>query len=168
MAMYACQLWSKYTQTSMKHLRAAYKNATPKTHYIPRNVSVRPHQVSHCVRTFDALLRNNLYLFFIGCALLIFIQLFCSITSYVWCFSQTFIFPQLIVIQRSCMMETKCSSCSWIGSVFASYQYCFCVVKKRVGNVYTWIIQKEMLLKCFAPLNVGHVQNRFCNALLCG
>jgi len=25
-------------------------------HYIPRNVSVRPHQVSHCVRTFDALL----------------------------------------------------------------------------------------------------------------
>jgi len=33
-------------------------------HYMPRNVSVRPHQVSHCVRTFDAVLRNNLYQFF--------------------------------------------------------------------------------------------------------
>jgi len=55
----------------------------------------------------------------------------------------------------------------WNVSVFASHQYCFCVVKKCVGNVYTRSIQKEMLLKCFAPLNVGHVQNRFCNAL-CG
>ena len=34
---------------------------------IPRNVSVRPHQVSHCIRTFDAVLRNNLYRFFIRC-----------------------------------------------------------------------------------------------------
>jgi len=36
-------------------------------HYIPRNVSVRPQQVSHCVRTFNAVLRNNLYRFFIRC-----------------------------------------------------------------------------------------------------
>ena len=65
--MYACQLWSKYTQTSIKRLRAAYNNAYRTVHYIPRNVSVRPHQVSHCVRTFDAVLRNNLYRFFIRC-----------------------------------------------------------------------------------------------------
>jgi len=43
--MYACQLWSKYTQTSMKRLRAAYNNAYRIMHYMPRNVSVRPHQV---------------------------------------------------------------------------------------------------------------------------
>ena len=67
MPMYACQLWSKYTQTIMKRLRAAYNNAYRIMHYIPRNVSVRPHQVSHCVRTFDAVLRNNLYRFFIQC-----------------------------------------------------------------------------------------------------
>ena len=58
MPMYACQLWSKYTQTSMKRLRTAYNNAYRIMHYLPRNVSVRPHQVSHCVTTFDAVLRN--------------------------------------------------------------------------------------------------------------
>ena len=40
-------------------------NAYWMMHYIPRNVSVRPHQVSSCVRTFNALLRNNLYRFFV-------------------------------------------------------------------------------------------------------
>jgi len=68
MPMYACQLWSKYTQTSMKRLRARYDSAYRIMYYIPRNVSVRPHQVSHCVRTFDAVLRNNLYRFFMRCA----------------------------------------------------------------------------------------------------
>ena len=33
------------------------------------------------------------------------------------------------IIQRSCMIETKCSSCMWIVSKFASHQYCFCIVK---------------------------------------
>jgi len=66
--MYACQLWSKYTQTNMKRLRAAYNNAYRIMHYIPRNVSVRPHQVSYRVRTFDVVLRNNLYRFFMRCA----------------------------------------------------------------------------------------------------
>jgi len=51
----------------MKRLRAAYNNAYRIMHYIPKNVSVCPHQVSHCVRTFDAVLRNNLYRFFIRC-----------------------------------------------------------------------------------------------------
>ena len=51
----------------MKRLRAAYNNAYRIMNYIPRNVSVRSHQVGHCVRTFDAVLRNNLYRFFIRC-----------------------------------------------------------------------------------------------------
>ena len=49
----------------MKRLHAAYNNAYRIMHYIPRNVSVRPHHVNHCVRTFDAMLRNNLHRFFI-------------------------------------------------------------------------------------------------------
>ena len=34
-----------------------------------------------------------------------------------------------MIIQRSCMVETECSSCSWVVSVFGSHQFCFCVVK---------------------------------------
>ena len=67
MPMYACQLWSKYTQTSMKRLRIAYHNAYRVMHYIPRNARVRPHQVSHCVSTFDALFGNYLYDFVRRC-----------------------------------------------------------------------------------------------------
>jgi len=60
--MHACQLWSKYTQTSMNRLRIAYSNGYQiNMHYILRNVSDRPHQVNHYVRTFDALFRNYLY-----------------------------------------------------------------------------------------------------------
>ena len=67
MPMYACWLWSKYTQASMKSSRAAYNNAHRIMHYIPRNVSVRQHQVTQCVRTCDALMRNNLYQLFARC-----------------------------------------------------------------------------------------------------
>jgi len=77
MPMYACPLWSKYTQTSMKCLRVAYNNAYQIVHYIPRNVSVRSHQVSHCVRTFDA--KKQLVSIFY--TMHIFIQLFYSIAS---------------------------------------------------------------------------------------
>jgi len=67
--MYAYQLWSKYSQVNVKHLRAGCNSAYRIMHYIPRNVSVRPHQVTHYyARTFDSLLRNNLYRFFILCA----------------------------------------------------------------------------------------------------
>jgi len=61
MPTYAWQLWSKYTHASRKRLRAAYNNAYRIMHYIPRNVSVRPHQIRHRVMIFDAMLRNNLY-----------------------------------------------------------------------------------------------------------
>jgi len=93
MPMYACQLWSKYTQTSMKRLRAAYNNAYRIMYYIPRYISVRPHQVSHCVRTFDAVLSNNLHRFFIRCTSSA--NFFIRSLQIVWCFLQIFIFPQL-------------------------------------------------------------------------
>jgi len=35
MPIYACQLWSTYTQTSMKRLRAAYNNSYRLWNYIP-------------------------------------------------------------------------------------------------------------------------------------
>ena len=125
MPMYACQLWSKYTQTSMKRLRAAYNNAYRIMHYIPRNASVRPHQVSHCVRTFDAMLRNNLYRFFMRC------------TSSSNFFIRSLQMPDAFYkssffLNYSTLLygdQIKCSSCPWSVSKFASHQYCFCVVK---------------------------------------
>jgi len=125
--MYACQLWSKYIQTSMKRLCAAYNNAYWIMRYIPRNVSVRPHQANHCVMTFDALLRNNLYQFFIIYDAYLH-PTFCSIASNVLMLFTNLHFSS--IIQRSCMMETnKCSSCWWIVLVFVSHQHYFCVVK---------------------------------------
>jgi len=105
MPVYACQLWNKYTQTSMKRLCAAYNNAYRIMHYIPRNVSIRSHQVSHCVTTFDAMLRNNLYRFFIRC----------TSSSNFLCdrFKCLMLVANLhfsSIIQHSCM-ENKCSSC---------------------------------------------------------
>ena len=43
MPMYACQLWSKYTQISMTRLHATYNNAYRIMHHIPRNESVHSH-----------------------------------------------------------------------------------------------------------------------------
>ena len=123
MPMYACQLWSKYRETSMKHLSAAYNNAYRIMHYKPRNVSVRPHQVSHCVRTFDAVLRNNMYRFFYDAHL--------HPTFSFDRFKCLMLFTNLhfsSIVQHSCM-ENKCSSCPLIVSEFASHQSCFCVAK---------------------------------------
>jgi len=61
-------------------------------------------------------------------------------------------------------MATNCSSCWCMVSVFASQQYCFSVVKgKDVCAMCTTQPYKrqEVLIKCFAPLKVGHVQTRF-------
>jgi len=142
MPMYACQLWSKYTQTSMKRVRAAYNNAYRIMHYIPRNVSVRPHQASHCVRTFDAVLRNNLYWFFIRCT---------SSSNFLFdCFKCLIPFTNLhfsSIIQRSCTVETECSSCSLVGSVLTFHQYCFCVVKICGHCVHTK--HKKKSKKCW-------------------
>ena len=43
------------TQRLVTSLRITYNNAYRILHYIPRNASVRPHQVNHCVRTCDVL-----------------------------------------------------------------------------------------------------------------
>ena len=100
--------------------------------YIPRNVSVRPHQVSHSVRTFDAVLRTNLHRFFIRCAS----SSNCFIQSLQLsdAFYKSSYFLNFLL---SCMVENKCSSCPWIVSVFESHQYCFCVVKICVDCVHT-------------------------------
>jgi len=50
-----------YTQSSIKCLCIAYNNGYQIFYYISRDVHVRPHQVTHFVTTFDALIRNNLY-----------------------------------------------------------------------------------------------------------
>ena len=78
MPMYACQLWSKYTQTSMKRLRAAYNNAYRIMRYTPRNVSVRPHQVSQCHGLWCRAKKQLVSIFY---TMHIFIQLFYSIAS---------------------------------------------------------------------------------------
>ena len=52
MPMYASQLWSKYTLTSMKSLRIAYNNLSYRImYYIPRNVGAHTRQVNHNGRT---------------------------------------------------------------------------------------------------------------------
>jgi len=110
--MYACQLWNKYTQTSMKRLRATYNNAYRIMHYISRNVSVRPHQVSHCVTTFDAVLRNNLHRFFIRCT---------SSSNFLFDrFKCLMLFTNLhfsSIIQHSCMEKNAAVVCELIRSL---------------------------------------------------
>jgi len=115
-------------------------------HYILRNVSVRPHQVSHCVRTFDALLRNNLYRFWVGLRCASYPTFLFDRFKCLMLFTNLHFFS---IIQRSCMMENKCSSSWWIVLVFASHQYCFCAVKRCGGNVYTRSIQVRNAAKAF-------------------
>lgn len=58
--MYACQLWCKHTQASIKRLRVAYSNAYRTLDYIPMNVSVHYHEFMNFIRIFVASIRNNL------------------------------------------------------------------------------------------------------------
>jgi len=146
MPIYSCQLWSKYTQVSMKRLRAAYNNAYGIMHYISRNVSVRAHEVTHCVNTFDALLRNNMYRIFIQCAhlhlTLLFDRFKCLMLFTNLRFSST--------VQSSCMMETNCSSCWCMISVFVSHHCCFCVIcsSKKKKMCVQCIQTKHTKSKC--------------------
>ena len=125
MPMYACQLWSKYTQTSMKRLRAAYNNVCRIMHYIPRNVSVRLHQVSHCVTTFDAVLRNNLYRFFMRCASSsnFFIRSLQMSDAF---YKSSFFLNYSTLLCGGDQMQL---SVNCFGVCVSSVGYCFCVVK---------------------------------------
>lgn len=67
MSMYACQLWEKYRQGSINRLRIAYNNAFRILHNLPKHYSVREHQVSCHITTFDALLRKSSYAFMTRC-----------------------------------------------------------------------------------------------------
>ena len=90
------------SETSMKRFYVACNNAYRIMRCIPRDqLSVRPYQVSHFVRTFDALLRNNLYRFFICCAISSnflydrFNFLYDRFKCLMLLFLQIFVFPQL-------------------------------------------------------------------------
>ena len=124
-------------------------------HYIPRNVSVYQHQVSHCVRTFDAVLRTNLYRFFI--------RYTSSSNFFIRSLQMSDAFHKSAYFLNYSMLlygGDKCSSCPWIVLVFASHQYWFCVVKVCGHCVHIKRNKKkklEVLGKTFAPLKVGHV-----------
>ena len=60
-------LFAVYLDELSIQLGSARVSVRLKCECSPINVSARPHQVSHCVRTFDAVLRNNLYRFFKRC-----------------------------------------------------------------------------------------------------
>jgi len=111
MPMYARQLWSKYTKTSMKRLRAAYNNAYRIMHYIAypemlvfahTRLAILSRPLMPCWKTicidfvYDARLHPT-FLF--------------DRFKYLMPFTNLH-FPS--IIQRSCMMENKCSSCWWI------------------------------------------------------
>jgi len=66
--VYSCQLCCNYTWSSMKYIRVSYKHICRILHYFPRNVSFGQHQATYFVRTFDSLIRNNLYAFVQRCA----------------------------------------------------------------------------------------------------
>ena len=72
------------------------------------------------------------------------------------------------IIQRSCMVENECSSCSWVVSIFASHQYCFCVVTICGHCVHT---KHKKSKKCCESVLLSRLdthQHRLCDALLYG
>jgi len=95
-------------------------------YYILRNARVCPHQRNHCVKTFCALLRNNLYRIFKRC-----VSSKCLIVSNVWCFYRSSFF--LNFIYRPYITVTTWSSCWGVDLVHASHQYGFCVETKTFG-----------------------------------
>jgi len=126
MPMYACQLWSKYTQTSMKRLRAAYRLT------MPTELCITCPEMLVFAHTRLAIVSGPL----MPCWETTCIDFLCDahlLPTFLFDhFKCLMLFRNLhisSIIQRSCMMETKCSSCPWSVSVFASHQYCFCVVK---------------------------------------
>ena len=96
-------------------------------HYIPRNESVRPHQVSHRVKTFDTLLKNNLYRFLQRCA--------SSSNSFIRSVQMhdAFYKSSSFLIYLTFMYDGDqliYSSCWCVGPVYVSHQYCFSITTK--------------------------------------
>jgi len=62
-------------------------------------------------------------------------------------------------------VEVSCSSQCWSGAnTYSEMLYCVTNHFCALVNDYIFVV----MIKCFAPLHVGHVQNRLCNALMCG
>ena len=68
-------------------------------HYIPRNVSFRPHQINCYVKIFDALLRNYLYGFARRCESSS--NLFIRWLQRVWCFPQALFFLHYLTFLKA-------------------------------------------------------------------
>jgi len=155
MPMYACQLWSKYKQTSIVwsayvlHITISIEFCITYPEilvFAHTRLSIVSGPLMPCWETtcidflYDAHLRLTFLLDRFKCLMLFRNLHFSSF------------------IQHSCMVETECSSCSWVISVFASHQYCFCVVKICWYCVHTKHKKKLGVLgKCFALVKVGHV-----------
>jgi len=142
MPMYPCQLWSKYTQTRWSayvlhitmpiELWITYPEMLVFAHTRLATVSgpLMPCWETTCIDfLYDAHLHPT-FLFDRFKCLMLFTNLHFS-----------------SIIQRSCMVETECSSCSWVASVFTSHQYCFCVVKICGQCVHTK--HKKKSKKCW-------------------
>ena len=67
MSMYSVHLWCKFKISSLNCVRIAYNNSFKILHNIPRQESARNRQIQFNTKTFDALLRNYLYLFLKRC-----------------------------------------------------------------------------------------------------
>ena len=99
----------------------AYSNVYQIMQCLPRNASVRSHQVNHFVRTFDALFGSNLYVF----------DQWCVSSNFFWWFqrSDAFYKPSFSSTNLNpCMTVTNCSSCWWVVSGFVLLHLCLCVV----------------------------------------
>jgi len=95
-----------------------------------RNGSVRPHQVSHRVTTFDALLRNNLNRFLRRCASSNFFirSLQMSDAFYKSSFSLNYLTVLYDGDQLSWILQQR--SCWCAVPVYALHQYYFCITTK--------------------------------------
>ena len=65
--LYAVHLWNKFNKSTFRRIKVAYDDAYRILFNLPRYASARTHQVENNVVTFDALLRNLLFLFVRRC-----------------------------------------------------------------------------------------------------
>ena len=65
--LYAAHLWNKLKKSTFRRIKVAYNDAYRILFYLPRYTSASTHRVENNVVTFDALLRNLLFIFVSRC-----------------------------------------------------------------------------------------------------
>jgi len=161
--MYACQLWSKYS--TRRPVWSAYVLHIT----MPVELCITYPEMLVFAHTRLAIVSGPL----MPCWETICIDFLCyahlHLTFLFDRFKCLMLFTNLhfsLIIQRSCM-ETKCSSCPWIVSVFASHQHCFCVVKICVHCVHTKHKKVRSAGEVFCS-SQGWTRTNLCDALLYG